>query len=692
MFKGKILAVLVAGAAGLSAVGMARADVTAASGVNIHFTDPRPGEMEMLGAAGFRHIRMDFTWQSTEKQKGVYDFSAYERLTAALEKHGMKPYYILDYANTHYEQGRSVRTEEGRKAYTKWALAAVEHFKGRGVHWEIWNEPNGGFWAPVANVKEYAAMAVMASKAIKEAHPQEYLSGPATSTIDLAFLESCFQEGLLQWWDAVTVHPYRQTGPEMVEPEYHALRGIISRYAPKGKKVDILSGEWGYSSSWMNHDDDTQARSLSRQWLVNAANGIPISIWYDWHDDGQDAKEAEHNFGTVEYTYHAGRDPVYDPKPSYHAAKTFNSTLKGFNYVKRLSLGSSDHYALLFENSGKHVLAVWTTASGQRDAHLPSSDGTFKVIGHLGNDLPSLVAKDGKLEFKISGDPSYILLDGANPKLAAAPEALNVKVAIVPVTGKELIVKVDNLSDHEVKALVIPDRVSGLELGQASQQVTIPADSTGTDVIFPLKALPSGGYDAGAKIEVDGVVLSEIPPRRFSPPDDAVLKDAHVSGEGDKNIGGSFTLSQAQAPAQFPGGSGAVMQLDYEFVPGWKYAPVYPKQAGRPLEGRPGETHGRALFGIWIYGDSSQLAPRLRVKDADGKVWQPAATQIKWTGWKYVEMKLDETTAHWGGKEDQQKRGPKFPLKWDAPFLLDNPHRTAHKGTIWFSMPVIILE
>src|SRR6185295_8981306 len=31
-------------------------------GVNIHFTDPRPGEMKMLADAGFRWVRMDFHW------------------------------------------------------------------------------------------------------------------------------------------------------------------------------------------------------------------------------------------------------------------------------------------------------------------------------------------------------------------------------------------------------------------------------------------------------------------------------------------------------------------------------------------------------------------------------------------------------------------------------------------------------
>lgn len=43
-------------------------------------------------------------------------------------------------------------------------------------------------------------------------------------------------------------------------------------------------------------------------------NDVPLSIWYDWHDDGQDPKEKEHNFGTVTWDY--------QPKPAYLAAQT----------------------------------------------------------------------------------------------------------------------------------------------------------------------------------------------------------------------------------------------------------------------------------------------------------------------------------------------------------------------------------
>jgi hypothetical protein len=68
-------------------------------GVNIHFTDARPGELEMLAAAGFHWVRMDFFWGGTEKRRGEYDFSAYDRLLAALEAQKLRALFILDYGN-----------------------------------------------------------------------------------------------------------------------------------------------------------------------------------------------------------------------------------------------------------------------------------------------------------------------------------------------------------------------------------------------------------------------------------------------------------------------------------------------------------------------------------------------------------------------------------------------------------------
>jgi len=114
-------------------------------GVNIHFTDPQPGEMEMLAQAGFKWVRMDFAWNATEREKGVYDFSAWDRLLTVLEAHKIRAVLILDYSNPHYDGGLSPASDEGRVGFARWAAAAVRHFRNRGVLWEMYNEPNIGF-------------------------------------------------------------------------------------------------------------------------------------------------------------------------------------------------------------------------------------------------------------------------------------------------------------------------------------------------------------------------------------------------------------------------------------------------------------------------------------------------------------------------------------------------------------------
>src|SRR5262249_17645906 len=117
-------------------------------GVNIHFTDPQPGEMERFKEAGYRFARMDFEWSSVEKTPGQYDFAAYDRLVEHLARVGARPLFILDYGNDLYQKG-APRSPEARAAFARFAGAAVRHFRGKNVVWEIWNEPNlGEFWQP----------------------------------------------------------------------------------------------------------------------------------------------------------------------------------------------------------------------------------------------------------------------------------------------------------------------------------------------------------------------------------------------------------------------------------------------------------------------------------------------------------------------------------------------------------------
>src|SRR5438552_4788268 len=135
-------------------------------GVNIHFTDPQPGEVKMIADAGFRWVRMDFKWDITEREPGRYDFSDYDRLIKALDEYKIKALFILDYGNPLYDHDAPPRTAETRQAFARWAVAAAKHFSDRGVIWEIYNEPNISiFWPPRPNVSEYVELALAVGRA-----------------------------------------------------------------------------------------------------------------------------------------------------------------------------------------------------------------------------------------------------------------------------------------------------------------------------------------------------------------------------------------------------------------------------------------------------------------------------------------------------------------------------------------------
>jgi len=395
-------------------------------GVNIHFTRGHGKELDLIAAAGFKVVRMDFSWSAIERTKGQYDWSAYDELTADLEKRGLRPMYILDYSNGLYEEtvaGRdpvsgkerravaAPRGPESVAAFARWAAAAAKRYRGRRVLWEIWNEPNIGFWRPKPDVRQYADLALATCKAVRAADPDATLVAPATSEIPLDFLEKFFASGVLEHLDAVSVHPYRpyRKPPETAVEDYGKLRGLIQRHAPAGKKqLPILSGEWGYAAHVGGVSQDTQAAYLVRMQLTNLLDGVRLSIWYDWQDDGNDPKEREHNFGTVT------RD--LKPKPAYRAVQVLTRMLSGYRIVRRLDVGSAKDYVLLLADAtGQRQLAAWSldaphavTVAGLRPT------GTVTGTDSGGASFTPRVAGEA-LVLDLAAGPKYVAL-GVGPR------------------------------------------------------------------------------------------------------------------------------------------------------------------------------------------------------------------------------------------------------------------------------------
>jgi hypothetical protein len=701
-------------------------------GVNIHFTRFGPGEADRFREAGHGLARMDFSWGGVEGERGRYDFSAYDRLTAELAAIGVRPLYILDYGNRLYDDGQAPHTEAARAAYARFAAAAARHFHGKGVIWELWNEPDSDqFWKPRAKADDYAAMAVAAARAIREADPDAVIVAPGSSRFPWPFLEAVFAAGLLEHLDAVSVHPYRPTMPETAVADYARLRGLIARYAPPAKRMlPILSSEWGYSTrEGGGISEARQAQYLARQWLVNLASGVNVSIFYDWKDDGPDPRENEHRFGTVKQDL--------TPKPSFEAAKALIQSLRGTTFRHRLAGDSERHWRLLFQKGDTDEIALveWIA-----DPAASEAEQTPKVTP-VAPDSPGFTGLRRLAAVHVPAGPLV--------ELTGAPA--EVPVTVVPVGGVasevELLVEGGHRAAADIASISVP--ASSL----ATTTLTLSPGPQGmasrplpTRVTWDGKRLPE--LHPGTVVRSDAVVITVAPrgdglvvqvgnPTRKPFQSRVEVLAASANGdvrsaavlkvpagaeraevalprpaggllvqlvEGDDLFGVPLVTARYEPMPGFPAGfqlvpfadnhAGAPKALEpqpsglvvsYQFDPGWRYAMVTP-------QGQTTIPEGAKALVVWIEADGSGDSLRSRIRDRTGQTFQADLGQLDWNGWRPVTIPLDGRGdgTHWGGAADGVPHGP---LAWEALILIDSARqKEAHQGTLRVASPFYVFD
>lgn len=660
-------------------------------GVNIHFTGAPARDLDLIAAAGFGWVRMDFSWAAVERRAGEYEFGPYDALVEGLAARGLRAIFILDYSNPLHERDRSVRTEDGRRAFARFAGEAARRYRGRGLRWELWNEPNlEQFWKPQPSADDYAALVRAAAPAIRAADPDAVVVAPASSGFPWEFLERIFELGVLADLDEVSVHPYRSQPPETVVADYRRLRALIARRLPPGKATPaLLSGEWGYSNTHWGTTiaPERQGAYLARQFLTNIAEGIALSIWYDWANDGPDPKETEHNFGTVTLDRR--------PKPAYEAARALTETLGASRFRRRLAEGPEHLLVFREEATGRSVIAAWSERDEESALHLevgqarePRDEGgdgvvTTTVVDMLGRTTTVAIVHR-TIHLRVGPEPRYLRLPvGIDPDALA----LNV-IECLPLSG-QLRVRVSRLGPGERKARAV------IRVGASrTERPLVATASAPIDIEVPAAWSADRPLDVQASLlDDEGGVIASAPPRAYG----AALRllgDEGPGGapallavlDGNRDVAATVDVSAVAAEGAPRGLSREVLRLRYRWAPGWRFVRLTPSSGGR-AEG-DARIPGRPLaLSVWVKGDGSGNALRCRVRDASGEIFQPSAGVVTWSDWRCVTLTLGEGAAgHWGGNNDGRMDGP---LSWDSLLLLDSTGEV-NEGELLFSDPLLV--
>jgi len=376
-------------------------------------------QLDQIADMGLKIVRMDNTWRWTDESKSKYDFKLHHKLVEACSKRGLRVLTILSFCHPLYEKTHSIRSKDGQQSFAEFCARMVKEFKGKGVIWEMWNEPNLlGFWKPKANPKEYSAAMKMAIEAMRKVDPDCIIMAPSPCTFDFTFLESCFKQGLLEHLSAVSIHPYSDT-PETQLSRYLQLRNMIDHYKPQEKKIPILCSEWGFSrlKGKRVRSLDEQAALVTRSILVDMMAGTPMHIIYTNRDYNDKLEWNETSFGLITFDN--------KPKSAYHAVKTLTSQLRGLKFEKQLLAESGTNgfsevpagdYVAVFTRGKKSVAVAWSSSPSHKVRIKLPGLIPVSMVDMKGNSMSiPLMERTNKalpdiLQMQLTQEPVYILM------------------------------------------------------------------------------------------------------------------------------------------------------------------------------------------------------------------------------------------------------------------------------------------
>jgi hypothetical protein len=293
-------------------------------------------ELDLYATGGAGWVRIDVNWSVIQRAgPSSYDWAPFDRVVKEASARGLHvlatPLYTPAWARAAGTDPLYPPSDLAR--YAAFCSAAAAHFAPLGVHdWEIWNEPNRGFWKPAPDPARYTAMLKLAYPAIKAQDPSAFVVSGGLSPYGsygesgrdgmnpLTFLEKMYAAGAAGSFDALGWHPYNFGGLD-----FHpwSAWSQVADTKPSARSLMVAHGD-GDKSIWGTEfgaptgsagpavSEASQARMVTdayAQWKRLSFAG-PL-FWYSFRDAGTNPGDVEQNFGLLRHDF--------SPKPSFAA-------------------------------------------------------------------------------------------------------------------------------------------------------------------------------------------------------------------------------------------------------------------------------------------------------------------------------------------------------------------------------------
>ena len=289
--------------------------------------------LPVMKNSGVKWARVQTGWSKTEKEKGVYDFAWLDNIVDGLLGIGIQPWFSVSYGNALYTPNPSQRAGNitdvplhyGPAAVRGWqnyVAALARHFQGRVTHWEVWNEPNAGFWGmrPNPDPAEYVELVKITAEQIHKHAPQAKIVGGAISggACCHQYVGGLVKHNIARYIDVFSYHPYGLLPELFIEDRLKYMKQL---FAGCGKTIEFWQGECGRPSETVvkgrgyKLTTANQARYLTRRILTDLRIGFDMTSYFMVAGFFGDQCGGVHGQGIIE-------TDNYTPKPAFFALQS----------------------------------------------------------------------------------------------------------------------------------------------------------------------------------------------------------------------------------------------------------------------------------------------------------------------------------------------------------------------------------
>jgi hypothetical protein len=264
-------------------------------------------ELAALDATGATLARSDVLWEKTElapPSGGVhhYDWTFDDGIASALAAHALTWFPILDYAANWAKADPTQLHSPPRTPgeFASFAAAFAARYGPGGVFWrthtsfaprppttyEVWNEPDGGFWYPAPDAAAYADLYLAARAAIDAVAPgsRVIIGGLVHAATFLPQLLSA-RPRLATQLDGVGIHLY-DSGPEAAFASVRSVRSLLDAHALDRTPLYITEVGWStrpaHNRNWAPESARPAYVLQTVQTLGRSNCGIAALLVYSW--------------------------------------------------------------------------------------------------------------------------------------------------------------------------------------------------------------------------------------------------------------------------------------------------------------------------------------------------------------------------------------------------------------------------